>query len=52
MSALSSSEIRQLEKKHAQLLKEAFQLSKSNRQLSDQKYAEAHEIERKLDNAK
>lgn len=38
------SPLQKLYKKQEQLLKEAHQLSKSNRSLSDQKYLEAEEL--------
>ena len=39
-----TSPLQKLYQKHEQLLKDAHQLSKTNRSLSDQKYAEAEEI--------
>ncbi len=43
-----TSPLQNLYKKHEQLLKNAHQLSKINRSLSDQKYAEAEEILNKI----
>lgn len=37
-----------LQAKHDKLIQEAFNLSKTNRKASDQKYAEAHEIEKEI----
>ncbi len=41
--------IEKLEKKHKQLLKEAFNLSKTNRSEGDKKYAEADAILREIE---
>ena len=38
-----------LQEQYEKLLKEAFQLSKTNRKLSDQKQAEAEEVLKKLE---
>jgi len=38
----------QLQEQHAKLLKEAFELSKVNRKASDQKTAEAAQIEEEI----
>lgn len=38
-----------LQRKYEKLLKEAFELSKSNRSKSDDKYAEADAIQKELD---
>lgn len=38
-----------LEEKYTKLLKESFELSKTNRQASDQKAVEANEIAKKID---
>tara|TARA_A100001015_G_scaffold150504_1_gene166897 strand:- start:552 stop:722 length:171 start_codon:yes stop_codon:yes gene_type:complete len=46
-----TSPLEKLYKRQEQLLKEAHQLSKSNRSLSDQKYAEAEEILKKIKEA-
>ena len=43
-----ASPLQKLCKKREQLLKEAYQLSKSNRSLSDQKYLEAEELLNKI----
>lgn len=39
---------KKLEKKYDRLMEEAYRLSRSNRKLADQKYAEAEEIMQKL----
>jgi len=41
-----------LEAKYQQLMQEAYQLSHSDRKKSDQKYAEAAEIQQKIDELK
>lgn len=38
-----------LTEKYQKLMKEAFDLSKTNRKASDEKYAEADEIQKKLE---
>ncbi|MFS4468451.1 Lacal_2735 family protein [Maribacter sp. 2210JD10-5] len=38
-----------LQEQYQKLMKEAFDLSKSNRSASDTKYAEADEIQKKID---
>ncbi len=38
-----------LEKKYEQLQQEAFELSKTNRTLSDEKYAEAQEVLKEIE---
>ena len=43
--------LKKMHKKHEQLLKKAYHLSKSNRMLSDQKYAEAEEVLNKIKEA-
>jgi len=43
------SKIDKLNEKYQNLLKEAFELSKINRTLSDQKYAEADKILKEID---
>ncbi|MDA9905955.1 Lacal_2735 family protein [Cyclobacteriaceae bacterium] len=43
-----TSPLQKLYQKHEQLLKDAHQLSKTNRSLSDQKHAEAEEILNKI----
>ena len=43
-----TSPLQKLYQKYEQLLKDAHQLSKTNRSLSDQKYAEAEEILNKI----
>ena len=43
------SEKEKLQEKKKKLLKEAFDLSKTNRKLSDQKTAEADEIDKKIE---
>jgi len=42
-------ELEKLQEKNKKLLKEAFDLSKSNRTASDNKYAEADRIQKKID---
>lgn len=48
MFGFGGGKLKKLEKKHKQLLEEAFVLSKSDRKASDAKYAEAKEIEDQL----
>jgi len=43
------SELDKLRDKYAKLQKEAFDLSKSNRQLADKKTAEAEEVAKQID---
>lgn len=43
------SQVDKLEKKHRQLLEEAFRLSKVNRAAGDAKYAEAQHIQEQID---
>ncbi|HMP31983.1 MAG TPA: Lacal_2735 family protein [Saprospiraceae bacterium] len=43
------SEKEKLQEKYAALMKESFDLSKSNRTLADQKYAEAMELQKQLE---
>ena len=43
------SELDKLKDQYAKLQKEAFELSKSNRKLADQKTAEAEEVAKKID---
>jgi hypothetical protein len=38
-----------LQEKYSSLMKESFDLSKSNRTLADQKYAEAMEIQKEIE---
>ena len=42
------SEKEKLQKQYEKLMKQSFELSKSNRQASDQKIAEAEEIAKKI----
>gem|GEM_PF-111611 len=42
------SELEKLQEKYQKLMKEAFDLSKTNRKASDDKYAEADEIQKKI----
>jgi hypothetical protein len=42
-------ELEKLQEKNKKLLKEAFDLSKSNRTASDNKYAEADIIQKRID---
>ncbi len=42
-------EIEKLQEKNKKLLKESFDLSKSNRTASDNKYAEADRIQKQID---
>lgn len=49
MFNLFSNKITKLEKKYQQLLNEAYELSHSNRKLSDLKTAEAESLREKLD---
>lgn len=44
MKFIEKYKLNRLNKRHKQLLKEAFELSKTNRKLSDEKYAEAEKI--------
>ncbi len=44
--------VKKLQKKHSQLLKEAFDLSKVSRQKSDEKIYEAEQIARKIQELK
>ncbi len=41
-------EIEKLEEKYKKLMKEAFDLSKTNRTASDNKYAEADEVQERI----
>ncbi|MBT8186136.1 MAG: Lacal_2735 family protein [Croceitalea sp.] len=43
------SEVEKLQEKYQKLMKEAFDLSKVNRSESDSKYAEADEIQKKIE---
>lgn len=43
-----NNQLKKLQKKHQQLLKEAFDLSKIDRKKSDLKYAEAQEVENEI----
>ncbi len=43
------SEKEKLQEKYESLMKDSFDLSKSNRSLADQKYAEAMEIQKQLE---
>jgi hypothetical protein len=43
------SEKEKLEEKYKQLMKEAFDLSKSNRSASDGKYAEADKVQKEIE---
>lgn len=43
------SEVEKLQEKYQKLMKEAFDLSKSNRSASDTKYAEADEVQKKIE---
>lgn len=43
------SELENLQKKYKKLMKEAFDLSKSNRSASDEKYAEADKIQKQIE---
>jgi len=43
------SEVEKLQEKYKKLMKEAFELSKSNRSASDAKYAEADAIQKQID---
>ena len=45
----TKSPLEKLQAQHAQLLKEAFELSKTNRKASDQKTAEADEVAKKIE---
>jgi hypothetical protein len=44
-----TSEADKLRKKHARILKEAYQLSHTNRKESDAKYAEADKLAREIE---
>jgi hypothetical protein len=48
MFGFGMSKLKKLEKKHKQVLEEAFTLSKTDRKASDAKYAEAQEIENEI----
>ncbi|WP_235296052.1 Lacal_2735 family protein [Portibacter marinus] len=48
MFGFGKSKLEKLQKKHQQVLKEAFELSKIDRKKSDAKYAEANEIEEQM----
>ncbi|WP_422080506.1 Lacal_2735 family protein [Ulvibacterium sp.] len=43
------SEVEKLQEKYQKLMKEAFDLSKSNRSASDTKYAEADEVQKQIE---
>lgn len=43
------SKLQKLQKKHEKLMKQAFELSKTDRKASDEKYAEAEEIIKKIE---
>jgi len=45
MFGFGNGKLKKLEKKHKAALKDAFDLSKTDRKASDAKYAEAQEIE-------
>ncbi len=45
----TKSPLEKLQAQHAQLLKEAFELSKTNRKASDQKTAEADEVAKQIE---
>ncbi len=42
-------ELEKLQSQYQKLMKEAFDLSKSNRKASDDKYAQADEIQKKIE---
>lgn len=42
-------ELEKLQEKYQKLMKEAFDLSKTNRSASDTKYAEADEVQKKIE---
>jgi len=44
-----TSEVDKLRKKHARIMKEAYQLSHTNRKESDAKYAEADKLAREIE---
>ncbi len=48
MFGFGGGKIKKLQKKHKQVLQEAFELSKIDRKKSDAKYAEAEEIEKEI----
>lgn len=48
MFGFGGGKLKKLEKKHKQVLEEAFNLSKTDRKASDAKYAEAQEIEKEI----
>lgn len=48
----STSEKEKLQKQYDKLMKEAFTLSKTNRTASDQKYAEADALAKKIETMK
>ncbi len=43
-----NNKLKKMQKQHAALLKEAFELSKVDRKASDQKYADAQELEKEI----
>lgn len=43
-----NNKLKKLQKQHKQVLQEAFELSKIDRKASDQKYAEANELEKEI----
>ncbi|MEO1009853.1 MAG: Lacal_2735 family protein [Bacteroidota bacterium] len=43
------SEVEKLQEKYQKLMKEAFDLSKSNRSASDDKYAEADAVQKRIE---
>jgi len=43
------SEVEKLQEKYQKLMKEAFDLSKVNRSESDKKYAEADDVQKKIE---
>ncbi len=42
-------EVEKLQKQYQKLMKEAFDLSKSNRSASDEKYAEADKVQKQIE---
>lgn len=42
-------EVEKLQEKYQKLMKEAFDLSKTNRKASDDKYAQADEVQKKIE---
>ena len=48
MFGFGKNKLKKLQKRHQQLLKEAFDLSKIDRKKSDQKYIDAQQLEKEM----